>query len=300
MERTSRKIPVTERQFLWVQDDDKGEVTLHVGPTMVSPTAADRVVIDDGLGGFREDNTGKPQSMVELGDNQYAVLFNPLLEADSGPNGRFKNGRNESRPLRNGTRSMIPGPCSFYLRPGQRADVRDAHELASNQYLVVKVYGEVDQNAPYYQVTARSANITKATAEALEETSDQANAAREPVALKRGQLIVIRGLDTQFYIPPTGVDIVPDTSIDDSGASINAALARQVLGQMKEVAAAGPGGPPAEMAEYAMDQLADEEESFAVKGQARSKVPNQFIDQSARMRGRKQAPAPPPPPAPEP
>src|ERR671923_138767 len=41
-ERTSRKIPVTERQFLWVQDDDKGEVTLHVGPTMVSPTAADR------------------------------------------------------------------------------------------------------------------------------------------------------------------------------------------------------------------------------------------------------------------
>ena len=47
-ERGSRKIPVTERQFLWVQDDDKGEVTLHVGPTMVSPTAADRVVIDDG------------------------------------------------------------------------------------------------------------------------------------------------------------------------------------------------------------------------------------------------------------
>lgn len=298
MERTSRKIPVTERQFLWVQDDDKGEVTLHVGPTMVSPTAADRVVIDDGLGGFREDNTGKPQSMVELGDNQYAVLFNPLLEADSGPNGRFKNGRNESRPLRNGTRSMIPGPCSFYLRPGQRADVRDAHELASNQYLVVKVYGEVDQNAPYYEVTARSATITKATAEALSENPEQANAVRDPASLKRGQLIVIRGLDTQFYIPPTGVDIVPDTSIDDSGASINAAVARQVLGQIKEVAAAGPTGDIAVMAEYGAEPNLDDEESFAVKGQARSKVPNQFIDQSARMRGRKQAPAPPPPPAP--
>src|SRR3954454_18095625 len=83
-ERTSRKIPVTERQFLWVQDDDKGEVTLHVGPTMVSPTAADRVVIDDGMGGFREDVSGKPQSMVELGDNQYAMLFNPLAESDGG------------------------------------------------------------------------------------------------------------------------------------------------------------------------------------------------------------------------
>lgn len=299
MERTSRKIPVTERQFLWVQDDDKGEVTLHVGPTMVSPTAADRVVIDDGLGGFREDTTGKPQSMVELGDNQYAVLFNPLLEADSGPNGRFKNGRNESRPLRNGTRSMIPGPCSFYLRPGQRADVRDAHELASNQYLVVKVYGEVDSNAPYYEVTARSAAITKATAEALDENPEQANATREPPTLKRGQLIVIRGLDTQFYIPPTGVDIVPDTSIDDSGASISAAVARQVLGQMGP----GSGGAAAtmDMMEMAAPEPLDDEESFAVKGQARSKVPNQYIDQSARMRGRKQAPAAPaPPPMPAP
>lgn len=299
MERTSRKIPVTERQFLWVQDDDKGEVTLHVGPTMVSPTAADRVVIDDGLGGFREDNTGKPQSMVELGDNQYAVLFNPLLEADSGPNGRFKNGRNESRPLRNGTRSMIPGPCSFYLRPGQRADVRDAHELASNQYLVVKVYGDVDSSAPYYEVTARSATITKATAEALDENPEQTKATREPLALKRGQLIVIRGLDTQFYIPPTGVDIVPDTSIDDSGASINAAVARQVLGQIGVAGVAGPA-PAAEMSELAAEPL-DDEDSYAVKGQARSKVPNQYIDQSARMRGRKQEAAKPaPPPAPPP
>ncbi|MCW8141771.1 MAG: hypothetical protein KIT58_22930, partial [Planctomycetota bacterium] len=145
-ERTSRKIPVTERQFLWVQDDDKGEVVLHVGPTMVSPTAADRVVIDDGQGGFVEDVSGQPQRMIEVGDTQYAVITNPLVEgADPAfPNGKFKAGRNEARPLRNGTRAMLPGPTSFYLRPGQQCEVRDAHELASNQYLVVKVYGEVD------------------------------------------------------------------------------------------------------------------------------------------------------------
>src|SRR6185436_11488433 len=171
-ERTSRKIPVTERQFLWVQDDDKGEVTLHVGPTMVSPKAADRIVVDDGAAGFCEDLSGRPQMMVEVGDHQYAVLFNPLLESDGGPNGKFRAGRNESRPLRNGTRSMIPGPCSFYLRPGQRVDVRDAHELASNQYLVVKVYGEADRTAPYFQVTARSAAITHATAESPVPTGD--------------------------------------------------------------------------------------------------------------------------------
>ncbi len=255
---------------------------------MVSPTAADRVVVDDGMGGFREDTTGKPQSMVELGDNQYSVLFNPLLESDSGPNGRFKNGRNESRPLRNGTRSMIPGPCYFYLRPGQRADVRDAHELASNQYLVVKVYGEVDKNAPFYEVTARSAAITRATAENLDEQPTTTAENLEPVPLKRGQLIVIRGLDTQFYIPPTGVDIVPDTSIDDSGAAVSAAIARQVLAQF--------GVAPEQAREEAapaMDMMLAEadDEASALRGQARSKVPNQYIDQSARMRGRKAAAA---------
>ena len=167
-ERGSRKIPVTERQFLWVQDDDKGEVTLHVGPTMVSPTAADRVVIDDGQGSFREDTSGRPQMMIEVGDHQYAVLFNPLLENDGGPNGRFRVGRNEARPLKNGTRAMIPGPCSYFLRPGQRCEVRDAHELSASQYLVVKVYGPVDRTAPYFDVTTRSAAITRATAEALD------------------------------------------------------------------------------------------------------------------------------------
>jgi hypothetical protein len=233
-ERGSRKIPVTDRQFLWVQDDDKGEVILHVGPTMVSPTAADRVVVDDGNGGFREATTGQPQRMVELSDSQYAVMFNPLADQldGEGSNGKFKQGRNESRPLRNGTRDMIPGPCSFFLRPGQRVEVRDAHELASNQYLVVKVYGDVDVGAPYYKITARSAAITTATAEDVSGASTTTLEGAEPAELTRGQLIVIRGLDTQFYIPPTGVDVVPDLTVDGSGTKLTAAAARKILSSM--------------------------------------------------------------------
>lgn len=282
-ERTSRKIPVTERQFLWVQDDDKGEVTLHVGPTMVSPTAADRVVVDDGEGGFREDLSGRPQQMVELSDSQYAVLFNPLGENEGGPNGKFRAGRNESRPLRNGTRAMIPGPCSFYLRPGQRVDVRDAHELASNQYLVVKVYGEVDVTAPYFQVTGRSATITRATAESPMDVGSTAPGEITDVSLNRGQLIVIRGLDTQFYIPPTGVDIVPDTSVDDSGATMSATAAQRLL------AALAPPPPPAEpvpalakAAETAADDEMTREEDALRPARRGAAV----VDQSARSRQR--------------
>jgi major vault protein len=288
MERTSRKIPVTERQFLWVQDDDKGEVTLHVGPTMVSPTAADRVVIDDGDGGLREDVSGKPQKIIELGDNQYAMLFNPLVDTEGAPNGKFRPGRNEPRNLRTGTRSMIPGPCSFYLRPGQRADVRDAHELASNQYLVVKVYGEVDKAAPYYEVTARSAGITRATAGMLVAERDDGDL--DGVVLRRGQLIVIRGLDTQFYIPPSGVDIVPDTSVDASGAAITAAAARQLLKLPEQFPAAEPA--PADMfreeAAAELDLLAPADDEVEAKGgPPRQQVPNAVINQSARSRHRK-------------
>ncbi len=300
-ERTSRKIPVTERQFLWVQDDDKGEVTLHVGPTMVSPTAADRVVVDDGEGGFREDLSGRPQQMVELSDSQYAVLFNPLFENDGGPNGKFRAGRNESRPLRNGTRAMIPGPCSFYLRPGQRVDVRDAHELASNQYLVVKVYGEVESSAPYYQVTARSAAITRATAEspvdAIAKAAEEGGDPR-PVVLKRGQLIVIRGLDTQFYIPPTGVDIVPDTSVDESGATLTASAAQRLLATL------GPSEPPTLPPPAAKAERGEAEETSALpspaddveyQGRRRGLA---VVDQSARSRQRVAAAPPAAAPAP--
>ncbi len=318
-ERTSRKIPVTERQFLWVQDDDKGEVTLHVGPTMVSPTAADRVVVDDGEGGFREDLSGRPQQMVELSDSQYAVLFNPLGENDGGPNGKFRAGRNESRPVRNGTRAMIPGPCSFYLRPGQRIDVRDAHELASNQYLVVKVYGEVDTTAPFFQVTARSATITRATAESpIAPGSTSPDGDARDVVLKRGQLIVIRGLDTQFYIPPTGVDIVPDTSVDDSGAGLNAAAAQRLLAalappppppQADPAAVGGAFGAPAMKAEAAYDEERAEEPEQQQTRAPRRAAP--VVDQTARSRQRVMPaaaaappgfgpPSPPPAPAPQP
>ncbi len=301
-ERTSRKIPVTERQFLWVQDDDKGEVVLHVGPTMVSPTAADRVVIDDGQGGFAEDVSGQPQRMIEVGDNQYAVITNPLAEgADPAfPNGKFKAGRNEARPLRNGTRAMVPGPTCFYLRPGQQCEVRDAHELASNQYLVVKVYGDVDAAAPYHDITVRSAGITTFTAAPLGSSAGPQGAgapAAPPTELRRGQLIVIRGLDTQFYIPPTGVDVMPDTTVE--GAAVGAEAARQLLAQLRASAPAPASPPPAPS--FDEQALQDDEAPAPAKAlpPGRAARKEAYIEQAARTRHRvaqAAAPAQPSPP----
>ena len=296
MAERSKKIPVTEREFLWVQDDDKGEVVLHVGPTMVSPTAADRVVSDDGEGGFREDATNHTRKMIVVGDDQYCVLFNPLIERDNMPNGKFRQGRNEARPLRNGTRAMIPGPCSFYLWPGQRVEVRDAHELGSNQYLIVKAYGDVDQNAPYYDITVRSAGIRTAIAEDVgklnqntEEGSENSPQLEETekVKIARGQLIVVRGLDTQFYIPPTGVDIVPDTSTDGRGQRISADIAQRLLQQARD-------NKEREQIrqEIGLNEMDDEASSDAYgKGSGRRKKEAQaVVDQGVRTRQRASKP----------
>ncbi len=297
-DRSSKKIPVTEREFLWVQDDDKGEVVLHVGPTMVSPTAADRVVCDDGEGGFREDPTNRPRKMIVVGDDQYCVLFNPLFENDGRPNGKFRQGRNEARPLRNGTRAMIPGPCSFHLWPGQRAEVRDAHELGSNQYLVVKVYGEVDKTAPYYDITAKSAGIRTAIAEDVgrlhpEEGSPLLSEAEtSDLRMVRGQLIVVRGLDTQFYIPPTGVDIVPDTSVDGRGSRISAELAAQLLQQVRDQDDRDQIIQQLGLSESVEEEL---QEEFKKARGRRKKEETIVIDQNIRTRQRAQKPNSPPP-----
>ncbi len=248
------KIPVTGRQFVWLQDDDKGEVMLHVGPTMVAPRAAEKVVIDDGQGLYITAQRPEPQRMIELNEMQYAVLTNPLADRrpEEGPNGNFKDGRNSPRPLRFGMRHMIAGPCSFHLWPGQRLEVRDAYELSSNQYLVVKVYGDVDADSPWYDITARSAAIVTATTDAL----DALDLPSDLPPLTRGQLIVIRGLDTHFYIPPTGIDVVADLTVGDDGSVMSAQQAQRLLNKApsREAAAAAamtgtesapPGmGPP--------------------------------------------------------
>ncbi len=61
-----------------------------------------------------------------------------------------------------------------------------------------------------------------------------------------GQQIVIPGSKTPTYIPPTGIEVVPDTSVDDSGRQVTPQLAREMLASFelrKKAAPAQRGGP---------------------------------------------------------
>ena len=174
---------------------------------------------------------------------------------------------------------------------------------------MVKVYGEVDKTAPFYEVTAKSAAITRATAENVgdDQPSTTLPAEMPPVELKRGQLIVIRGLDTQLYIPPSGVDIVPDTSVDDSGAGISAVMARQILAQLPrdalpvEMPGPGPAAAAPEPEGFQRFEAEAEERAFDDEPQVSKQAPRRHqtadavtdlsMGQSGRTRHRKPSPS---------
>jgi hypothetical protein len=83
-------------------------------------------------------------------DGEYVLLENPIQvePIDGGSNGGFVPGGNKEKELKLGTKKIIPGPCAFPLWPGQSAEVRPAHKLGANQYLLVEVVGAVDESPP--------------------------------------------------------------------------------------------------------------------------------------------------------
>jgi hypothetical protein len=187
---------------------------MHVGPTEFTPSANDRIVRSNGRGGF-EQAPMEARPFVIARDGEYVVLENPVreLHADEpGKNGSFIAGGNKEKELVSGTKRIIPGPCSFPLWPGQSAEVRPAHKLGANQYLLVEVVGEVEERAPYYRLVIESAGLSSAVIDQGGEAESTPMVGPDSVSepsLRLGQRIVIQGRHTQLFIPPSGIEIVP-------------------------------------------------------------------------------------------
>ena len=159
-----QKIPVPRRSFLWSLNETSGEILMHVGPTEFTPSANDRIVRSNGRGGF-EQAPMEARAFVVAKDGEYVVLENPVKDTtldDSARNGAFIAGGNKEKELVSGTKRIIPGPCSFPMWPGQSAEVRPAHKLGANQYLLVEVVGDVEERAPYYRLVIESAGLSSA------------------------------------------------------------------------------------------------------------------------------------------
>jgi major vault protein len=222
-----QKIPVPRRSFLWSLNETSGEILTHIGPTEFTPSANDRIVKANDRAGF-ESASMEARPFVVARDGEYVLLQNPIRGEllDDAPNGNYVPGGNKEKELVLGTTKVVPGPCAFPLWPGQSAEVRPAHKLGANHYLLVEVVGPLDEKARYYRLVIESAGLSSAVIDAgvAEPRADapRVRAEEQPAQLRLGQRIVIQGRHTQLFIPPSGIEIVPPIEEDPTpGAKDN-------------------------------------------------------------------------------
>lgn len=190
--------------FVYIQDGASGQVVVAVGPYKESIGEIDKVVLFDEesrkfitAGDFSE----AIQVARSADEGQYIVLINPAEPKDN--ESKFPNrGKNSTTmTLKTGSKVNIPGPTTFPLWPGQIGQVLDGHNLKYNEYLIVRVYNEE-------QAKKNLSNaIIKATTEDKDKKQKSLIAEEDLVT---GKLLVIKGTDVSFYIPPTGIEVVSD------------------------------------------------------------------------------------------
>jgi len=172
-----RDIPVAPLEYAYVQDLTKGDVNLYVGPCKISLTNTERMV-DFYQGRFRplrgDDGSSGVNPFILASSSQYIILENPAKDSHA----KYSKGNNSPIELVPGKKVVVAGPAAFALWPGQKAQVINGHTLREDQYLVVRVYDTVE--------------------------SEQGE--KTPIGTEH----IVKGTDVNFYIPKTGLEVVPE------------------------------------------------------------------------------------------
>lgn len=192
--------------FVYIQDGASGQVQVAVGPYKESIGEIDKIVIfDEKTRKFIPSNDSNEAIQVarSADEGQYIVLINPSDPKDNET--KFPNrGKNSATPtLKTGSKVNIPGPATFPLWPGQIGKVLDGHNLKYNEYLIVRVYNEEQAKK----------NLANAIVKTATEGDNKGKKSKSLIAeedLVTGKLLVIRGTDVSFYIPPTGIEVVSE------------------------------------------------------------------------------------------
>lgn len=205
-EQRQRELVLAPNEFAYISDQTKGNVDVYVGPHKTSLAVTDQpVIFDANLKRFVNTALQLAIQTTKIApEGWYLVLKNPAK------NGPPKPGSRQGMPdLEQGRKINVPGPVAFSLWPGQMAKVLRGHHIRSNQYLLARVYDETAARENWKE----SVVIPKTTETSAETTP----AASEPTALRleaasltTGKLLIIKGTDVSFYIPPTGIEVVPD------------------------------------------------------------------------------------------
>lgn len=187
-------------EYAYVLDRTKGNVLCHVGPTKTSLSQSDELVrFDSRSKKFLPCGYNEAISLfASAPENWYLVLKNPTK---SGRRPTVGTSNNLPEDIEVGRKINIPGPVSFALYPGQMAKVVKGHALRTNQYLLARIYDAASASAEGGQVIDADGNVV------IPEKKDYVN----------GQILVIKGTDISFYIPPTGIEVIPLQNNDALG-----------------------------------------------------------------------------------
>ena len=202
-ERNSKRdLVLAPSEYAYMQDVTKGIVKTYTGPTVINPTAQERPVVFNQTTKLFEPCPLEQavQQIAIAPEGFYLILKNPSTKYDHPPAG----GVYPSPDLTVGRKINITGPCAFALWPGQMVKLVQGHHLRSNQYLLVRVYNEDEARKNWSTAVIKPASTEATQGEIVQPI------ASAPQDLTVGKLLIIKGTDVSFYIPPTGVGVVPD------------------------------------------------------------------------------------------
>ena len=192
-----RDLVLSTNEFCFLQSKTNGAIKTYTGPITMTISAQESLVtFNPKTKRFVEttDFEAARQLFVSAPEGWYVVLKNPSTDNSHPEPAKAVN----SPELHIGRKVNIPGPVSFSLYPGQMAKVVRGHRLRSNQYLLARVYD------------AEAAQKSLSEATMIDSEGKEIKAQAEQYFV--GQLLVIKGTEVSFYMPPTGIEVVADTN----------------------------------------------------------------------------------------
>lgn len=193
---------LSQGTYVLVQDGTSGQVEVVTGPFKLTLGDMDKPVVYDKE--TRRFVKMEPDQAIKVcpsaDEGQYLVLTNPTSD-EEGLRHPTK-GKVSSIELKTGRKINIQGPNTFSLFPGQVADVVDGHQLKSNEYLLIRIYNEKEAKE----------NLAKSVVKVAEGTENKEKNKQlfEDKEIRTGNLLIIKGTDVSFYMPPTGIEVLAE------------------------------------------------------------------------------------------
>lgn len=183
-----RDLVIPPQSYAYVQGVQNGIIRVLVGPTMITISGQDRPIRYDPANREWTPCPQEPKSAVRkfisAKEGEYIILENPSKMGNHPPEGGSHP--TPSDGLKMGEKVVINGPATFALWPGQVAETRPGHHLLSSQFLRVRVYNEEAAKTNWKDAAERIG---------VED-------------LKLGQILIIKGTEESFFIPPTGIEVL--------------------------------------------------------------------------------------------